>query len=59
MSHITFEAYLVDSGNSLIGAAVGQTMTFPLVYTQVEPEKLKTLTHDLEALDRAAKRGLK
>ncbi|XP_019746662.1 methyl-CpG-binding domain protein 5 isoform X2 [Hippocampus comes] len=26
---------------------------------QVEPEKLKTLTHDLEALDRAAKRGLK
>uniref|UniRef100_A0A1A7YL69 Methyl-CpG binding domain protein 5 n=1 Tax=Iconisemion striatum TaxID=60296 RepID=A0A1A7YL69_9TELE len=25
---------------------------------QVEPEKLKTLTHDLEALDRAAKRGL-
>ncbi|XP_075897378.1 methyl-CpG-binding domain protein 5 isoform X2 [Nelusetta ayraudi] len=26
---------------------------------KVEPEKLKTLTHDLEALDRAAKRGLK
>ncbi|XP_077452120.1 methyl-CpG-binding domain protein 5 isoform X1 [Stigmatopora argus] len=25
---------------------------------KVEPEKLKTLTHDLEALDRAAKRGL-
>lgn len=29
------------------------------VSVQVEPEKLKTLTHDLEALDRAAKRGLK
>ncbi|TNN84964.1 Methyl-CpG-binding domain protein 5 [Liparis tanakae] len=27
--------------------------------SKVEPEKLKTLTHDLEALDRAAKRGLK
>lgn len=26
---------------------------------KVEPEKLKTLTHDLEALDRAAKRSLK
>ncbi|KAK5847941.1 hypothetical protein PBY51_017030 [Eleginops maclovinus] len=26
---------------------------------KVEPEKLKTLTHDLEALERAAKRGLK
>lgn len=26
---------------------------------KVEPDKLKTLTHDLEALDRAAKRGLK
>ncbi|XP_063321862.1 methyl-CpG-binding domain protein 5-like isoform X2 [Pelmatolapia mariae] len=26
---------------------------------KVEPEKLKTLTHDLEAFDRAAKRGLK
>lgn len=26
---------------------------------KVEPEKLKTLTHDLEALDRAAKLGLK
>ncbi|XP_061745830.1 methyl-CpG-binding domain protein 5-like isoform X1 [Nerophis ophidion] len=26
---------------------------------KMEPEKLKTLTHDLEALDRAAKRGLK
>ncbi|XP_068612567.1 methyl-CpG-binding domain protein 5 [Brachionichthys hirsutus] len=26
---------------------------------KAEPEKLKTLTHDLEALDRAAKRGLK
>ncbi|XP_049609137.1 methyl-CpG-binding domain protein 5 isoform X1 [Syngnathus scovelli] len=25
---------------------------------KVEPDKLKTLTHDLEALDRAAKRGL-
>nr|XP_057907951.1 methyl-CpG-binding domain protein 5-like [Doryrhamphus excisus]XP_057907952.1 methyl-CpG-binding domain protein 5-like [Doryrhamphus excisus]XP_057907953.1 methyl-CpG-binding domain protein 5-like [Doryrhamphus excisus]XP_057907954.1 methyl-CpG-binding domain protein 5-like [Doryrhamphus excisus] len=26
---------------------------------KMEPEKLKTLTHDLEALDRVAKRGLK
>jgi len=32
---------------------------FGPVSIQVEPEKLKTLTHDLEALDRAAKRGLK
>lgn len=31
----------------------------PVVIIQVEPEKLKTLTHDFEALDRAAKRGLK
>lgn len=32
---------------------------FPFVSLQVQPEKLKTLTQDLEALDRAAKRGLK
>lgn len=29
------------------------------IFVQVEPEKLKTLTHDLEALNRASKRGLK
>lgn len=32
---------------------------FAFVWAQVEPEKLKTFTHDLEALDRASKRGLK
>lgn len=37
----------------------GGSQLFSLVSIQVEPEKLKTLTHDLEALDRAAKRGLK
>lgn len=33
-------------------------MRFNIVM-QVEPEKLKTLTQDLEALERAAKRNIK
>lgn len=52
--------YLVAGDkNSLLRDSPECTQMFPLVSVQVEPEKLKTLTHDLEALDRAAKRGLK
>ncbi|TNM94027.1 hypothetical protein fugu_002203 [Takifugu bimaculatus] len=43
----------------LAGGEQVHSATMQLQQAKVEPEKLKTLTHDLEALNRASKRGLK